>query len=123
MGSVWNQPHWDKAFGHTFRFDPKRSDCCALTGGILTIKIKALVSGPGISTSVNDGMHVYVGGVSKAARTPWTSGVHAGDLQTMTIPLAAADLSTGLVSIYFEDDTAVLSADLEVDWCCLTPHH
>lgn len=38
-GSVWNQTHWDKAFGHTFRFEPKRSDCCALTGGILTIKI------------------------------------------------------------------------------------
>jgi hypothetical protein len=122
VGSVWNQAQADKNFGHTFRFDPKRGDCCALTGGVLTIKIKALVSGPGTASSVNDGMHVYVGGVSKAARTPWTTAVHAGDTQTMTIPLTAGDLSTGLVSIYFEDDTAVVSADLELDWCCLTPH-
>lgn len=120
-GSMWNQTHWDRAFGHTFRFEPKRGDCCALTGAILTIKIKALVGGAG-PTSANDAINVYVGGVVKAARTPWTAGVHTGDLQTVTIPLTAADLSTGLVSIYVEDDTAVLSADLELDWCCLTRH-
>jgi hypothetical protein len=120
VGSVWNQTQADKNFGHTFRFEPKMRDCCVLTGGILSIKLKALVSGPGVASSVNDGMHVYVGGVSKAARTPWTSSVHAGDTQTMTIPLTAGDLSSGLVSIYFEDDRDVVSADLELDWCCLT---
>src|SRR5258708_4020681 len=70
VGSVWNQGQADKAFGHTFRFERKRGDCCALTGGILTIKIKALVSGPGTASSVNDGMHVFVGCVSHAVRTP-----------------------------------------------------
>jgi hypothetical protein len=117
-GSVWNQTAINKAFGHTFRFTAPK-DCCAITGGVLTIHIKALQGGPG-ATSANDGMHVYVGGVSIYSQALWSSSVHTGDTTTLNIPITANHLTSGLVSFYIEDDTAAVSADLEIDSCCVT---
>jgi hypothetical protein len=119
-GSVWNQPGADKQFGHTFRFNPLTKECCAMTRGTLKLHLKALVSGPGNASSVNDGINVYVGGVQVAAATPWTSSVLAGATTTVPIPIAGNNLTSGFLSVYVQDDTAVVSAELDLTGCCVT---
>jgi len=118
-GSVWNQTAADKQFGHTFRFNPMTKECCMWTSGLLTLHLKALVGGPSNSTSVNDGVNVYVGGVQVGAKTPWTSTVVRGATTTITFPLTASNLASGFVSFYVEDDTAVVSAELDLKGCCI----
>ena len=118
-GSVWNQTAHDKQFGHTFRFNPLTKECCAMTSGLLTLHLKALVGGSG-STSANDGVNVYVGGVQIGAQTPWTSTVTTGATRAMTFNLTANNLTSGFVSFYVEDDTAVISAELDLTGCCIT---
>lgn len=117
-GSVWNQTAADKQFGHTFRFNPKTKECCMWTSGLLTLHLKALVGGSG-STSANDGVNVYVGGVRIGVQTPWTSTVVTGATTTMTFPLTANNLASGFVSFYVQDDTAVVSAELDLKGCCI----
>jgi hypothetical protein len=119
-GSVWSQTAADKQFGHTFRFNPMTKECCAMTGGTLTLHLKALVSGPSKSTSVNDGVNVFVGGVAIGGQTPWTQSVVAGATTTITIPITANNLTSGFVSFYVQDDTAVISAALDLTGCCVT---
>ena len=118
-GSVWNQTAIDKQFGHTFRFNPLTKECCAMTSGTLTLHLKALLGGPGASAA-NDGVNVYVGGVQIAAVTPWTSSVLTGATRTIPIPIAANNLTSGFVSFYVQDDTAVVSAELDLTGCCVT---
>jgi hypothetical protein len=118
-GSVWNQTGADKQFGHTFRFNPLTKECCAMTGGTLTLHLKALVSGPSKSSSVNDGVNVYVGGVAIGGQTPWTTSVVAGATTTIHIPITANNLTSGFVSFYVQDDTAVVSAELDLTGCCI----
>jgi hypothetical protein len=119
-GSVWNQTAADKQFGHTFRFNPLTKECCAMTSGKLTLHLKALVSGPSNASSVNDGVNVFVGGVAIGGQTPWTPSVVAGATTTITIPITANNLTSGFVSFYVQDDTAVLSAELDLTGCCVT---
>ena len=118
-GSVWNQTAADKQFGHTFRFNPMTKECCAMTSGLLTLHLKALVGGSG-ATSANDGVNVFVGGVQIGAQTPWTSTVVTGATRTMTFQITANNLTSGFVSFYVEDDTAVVSAELDLTGCCIT---
>lgn len=117
-GSVWNQTAADKQFGHTFRFNPMTKECCVITSGLLTLHLKALIGGSG-PTSANDGVNVYVGGVQIGAQTPWTSSVVAGATRTMTFNLTANNLTSGFVSFYVQDDTAVVSAELDLTGCCI----
>lgn len=116
-GSTWNQTAHNKAIGHTFRYGVK--ECCAVTSATLTLRIKALEGGSG-PTSANDGINVYVGGIQIAAQTPWTSSVTTGATKTVTIPLNGNQLTNGMVSFYVQDDTAVISADLDLVICCVT---
>ena len=91
-----------------------------MTSGTLTITIKALQGG-GFNTasSGNDGINIISGGVSVAGLTPWPSGATTGQTKTVTLNIPPNVLATGLVSLYVQDDTAVLSADLNLKGCCL----
>lgn len=118
-GSVWNQTAVDKFFGHTFRFKP-RGECCAFTGGTLQVTIKALRNGTaGGSSSNNDAVNVYANGTRIGLFQPWLNGVSAGAQATGTFPLQASDLANGMISFFVQDDTAVVSAQLVLDECCL----
>lgn len=117
-GSVWNQGVANKHFGQTFRF-PSSKDCCVMTSATLTIHLKALQSGPSLSTSVNDGLTVYANHGVINSQALWTPAVHANDTKTVVIPITANNLTGGMVSFYVEDDTAVVSAELDVTGCCI----
>lgn len=120
-GSQWNQTAIDKAFGTTFHF-PGEAKCCAWTKGTLVVTVKALQSGkPGSSTSANDDIDIISGGspVPGLGRRIWPSGATAGSSTTIPINIPANILDKGEFSLYVEDDTAVLSAHLTLEGCCL----
>lgn len=119
-GSVWNQTATDRTFGHTFRF-PAYGDCCLATSGTLTVTIKALANGSvGGSSANNDAINVYSAGQLIGTKQPWlTTGVTAGTTATASFPIPATALATGMVSFLVQDDSAVVSATLVVEGCCI----
>jgi hypothetical protein len=123
VGSQWNQTAADKHFGHTFRFAaplPGR-DCCLMTWGVLTVRVKALQGGgPKSSTSANDSFNLVSNGIVIQQQQPWNNGgVSTGAIATLTFNVPANVLATGNVSFYAQDDSAVLTADLSLRGCCL----
>ena len=118
-GSQWNQTAVNKAFGTTFHFR-KPHDCCVWTKGTLVVKLKALQGGPkGSPTSANDGVSIISGGVSVTGQTPWPNGTTTGATTTLTFNIPPNILAKGEFSLYVEDDTAVLSAHLTLQGCCV----
>jgi len=119
-GSQWNQTAINKHFGHTFRFASYGKECCVITSGTLTVTVKALEGGPrGSSTSANDSVNVISHGTTVSQQSPWLNGVSTGATQTLTFSIPANVLATGQVSFYVQDDTAVVSADLRLEGCCI----
>ena len=119
-GSVWNQTAINKAFGDTIHF-PMKEQCCVWTKGTLTIEVKALQSGgPGTSTSANDGVTVYSNKIIVPPQvSPWSGGVTAGQTKNLTWNIPASALALGKISIYVEDDTAVVWAHVHLEGCCI----
>ena len=121
QGSQWNQTAINKAFGTTFHF-PHEGECCVWTRGTLVITIKALQGGPkGSPTSANDGIDIISGGssVPSLGQPAWPGGATTGQTRIVTINIPANILANGKFSLYVEDDTAVLSATLTLEGCCL----
>lgn len=119
-GSVWNQTAANKHFGHTFTF-PSERHCCAMTSGRLEVTIKALQGGgPNSATSVNDAVHAITNGAIFASKQPWlNTTISTGTTTTVVFPLTAAQLASGRISFYVQDDSAVLGAKLTVTGCCI----
>jgi hypothetical protein len=121
VGSAWNQAAANKAFGHTFRFPVRPRECCVITKGTLVVNVRALQDATsGGADAGNDGANLYSGGALVTGQTIWTPPVNAGQTKSLTFNLTAGALATGLLSIYVQDDTAVVSAQLVVEYCCLT---
>lgn len=120
-GAVWNQTATDKHFAHTFRFPTLDRNCCLITKGTLTVTIKALNSGQkGSSAANNDAVNVYSNGALIGQQQPWlNTGVTAGTTATVSFPIPATALATGMVSFVVQDDSAVVSAQLVIEGCCL----
>lgn len=120
-GSQWNQTAINKQFGHTFHFPAPGKECCLMTSGKLTVRVKALQGGgPKTSTSANDGFTLFSHGVAISSQAPWnTTGVATGAIATLTFIIPPNVLAQGMVSIYGEDDSAFVSADLTLQGCCL----
>lgn len=119
-GSVWNQTQADKHFGHTFKFPAPGRECCVWTSATLVVTIKALQGGAfGSSSSGNDAVHLFSQGVSFATQNAWPSGATTGQTRSLTFNIPANILAKGEFSLYVQDDTAVLSADLTLRGCCL----
>jgi hypothetical protein len=115
---TYNQPKPDHVFKDTFTFRPPHGQCCQFSRGTLKVTYKALVSGdPNSSTSWNDfgglGPHTHM----------WGPGpVTAGQITTVPYTLTPAMLASGSVTLTVQDDTAVVSATLEITGCCLIPN-
>jgi hypothetical protein len=119
-GSVWNQTAADKHFGHTFHFPAQPKECCLMTYGQLVITIKALQGGPFNSpSSGNDGIYLFSAGVRFDSQAAWPNGAATGQARTVTFNIPANILAKGEFSLYVQDDTAVVSADLTLRGCCL----
>lgn len=114
-GSVWNQTARDKGFVHSFRF-PGEKDCCVVTKATLTVNVKSL------GGSDNDWVQLIDHGVSVPgfAQQPWVKGATTGQTATVTFTNIPQNLlSDGLLSFYVQDDTAVTSAELRIEGCCI----
>jgi hypothetical protein len=119
-GSVWNQTVVHKHFGHTFTF-PSQRECCVMTKGTLSVTIKALEGGgPNSSTSTNDAVHAIGNRAIFQSQQPWlNTTITTGATATVTFQIPPAVLASGNVSVYVQDDSAVVAAKLEVSGCCL----
>src|ERR1051325_908587 len=123
-GSTWNQTNADHGFGHTFTLPPVGRECCIWTKGTLIVTVKALVAGPkGSSTSANDWVELVQNGayVQGTGQQPFggSNGATAGQTTSVTIPVPQSVLSSGFVSFHVQDDSAVLSATLRLEGCCI----
>jgi len=121
-GSIWNQTKPDHGFGHSFKL-PEAGKCCVWTKATLIVKVKALVGGGvGSSTSVNDWVQLVKNGASVpgTGQQPFAPGpVTAGATASVTIAVPQNILSSGVVSFYVQDDSAVLGAELRLEGCCI----
>jgi hypothetical protein len=116
---TYNQTAVNQSFKDTFTFKPPQGQCCQFTSGTLRVTYKALQSGPAnSSTSANDDAGLMPGPYPRI----FSGAVTAGTIKTVVYPLTPAHLASGSVTLYVEDDTAVVSATLEIVGCCLTPH-
>lgn len=113
-GSVWNQTI-QKPFGHTFKLPPVLQKCCGRKSVRLWVTMKAL--SPGVSGKSGDDVVSLVSGtVPKSSQVVWGSGAMTSG--TLLINVPSAVFNTGKVSFFVGEDTAVVSAKLEVDTCC-----
>ena len=120
-GSVFNQTQINKAFGYTFTFPVCPKECCVWTTGYLAVTFKALQAGPkDSSTSTNDLIAIYVNGVAVVpSQSIWGGAVAANATKTSTFAIPGSSLAHGHISLIVEDDTAVVSAQLTLEGCCL----
>jgi len=117
---TYNQTSINQSFKDTFTFKPPQGQCCQYTSGVLRVTYKALQGGPpNSSTSANDDAGLMPGPYPRI----FTGAVAAGTIKAnVPYTLTPAMLASGSVTLYVEDDTAVVSATLEITGCCLTPN-
>jgi len=120
-GSVFNQTGIDKAFGYTFTFPVCPKECCLWTTGYLPVTFKALQGGPAnSSTSANDLVSIWVNGaLLSPSQKIWSGAVATGATKSTTFAIPGSSLTHGHVTLLVEDDTAVVSAVLTLEGCCL----
>jgi len=118
----------DKQYLHTFEWK-RRHRCCQITKAVLTVRVKALLSGQSNSSSDagNDGITLMHLGASVP---PYSERVYsswpfpAGQLATKTWNLTGTALANlnanSRLSFAVQDDTMVQSATLQLTGCCLT---
>lgn len=119
----------DKAYLHTFVWKHGHR-CCQVTSAVLTVHLKANAGGQSNSSSDagNDDISiVHAGQTVQPHNERIYTGPYpfqAGQTATKTWSLGPAALgvlnSTGTLTLYVQDDTSVLSADLKLTGCCLT---
>lgn len=121
----FNQTQINTAFAYTFKVPNLRKDCCRCQeGSSITVTFKALQGGPAnSSSSSNDDIIISSGPWSSkiliANQRIWPGATTTGQTKSLTFPVPCAAIERGEVTIYVEDDTAVLSAELTVESCCL----
>jgi hypothetical protein len=122
-GSTWNQTKADKGFGHSFTVPSPGKECCIWTRATLIVKVKALQAGTAGMTgaSVNDWVQLVKNGASVAGtgQQPFSGGATVGQTATVTINVPQNVLNSGVISFYVQDDTAVQSAELRLEGCCI----
>jgi hypothetical protein len=128
ISRAWlNDPAINKGFLYTFQ--PIRDEkCCEITSAILTVKLRSNQAGQSktSSDSGNDGIAImFLGSTVPPFSEPvygsWPFPV--GQTATKTWNLTGAALAhlnaTHRLSIWVQDDSAVLSATLQLSGCCL----
>jgi hypothetical protein len=122
--SGFNETQPNKHFAYTFQFKPGKGECCQFREGKLTVVYKALQGGGANSSSSanDDACLVHNGAVVGTGGCPriWgTGGVTTGATTTVSYVVPAGMIASGHVSLYAEDDSAVVSAVLEFAGCCV----
>lgn len=120
-----NDPSIDEVFLHTFQWDP--AACCEITAATLTVVMRANQAGSSqtSSDSGNDTISVSIAGatVPGLGGTIYSGAVVLNQQTTRTIVMNAAALALmnqhGMAGFIVQDDTAVLSADLRIERCCV----
>ena len=136
MPAAWNS-HPHQGIGGTaintwsgYSFDFRKSlpgACCQVTSAQLTVTFKALQGGRcKSSTSANDAWQIMHAGSSVTAGVvPSTGGIYPCPVttgQTVTKVVTVTNqqvLNSGVLSIYAEDDTEIVSASLVITGCCV----
>jgi hypothetical protein len=128
--NLFNQTAINQHFAYTFRFPGwpggNGKECCrCIEGATLTVTVKGLQGGSRpSSTSGNDALSIYSSlapGPGHVVTTQylWPNGVSTGQTETLTFKIPCKYLANGHISIFVEDDTAVVSAELSMLRCCL----
>jgi hypothetical protein len=109
----------NRCFRHTFTWKHE-TKCCQNISGTLTIKYQANEAGG----AKNDQVAIYSNGSAMGAGQdiyPQNSDPVIGVPVSKTIPLTAAMLTNNRLSFLVQDDTTVLSAEIDIDVCCVRP--
>jgi hypothetical protein len=120
----FNSTLTNRRFGHTFTVKSP-GKCCQCTGGRLTVAFKALQAGTGLTSpdAGNDGACVMTSGgtcVPGGGAIWGPTGIMAkGATKTIVYDVPCKVISTGRISFYAQDDTAVTSMKLEIRGCCV----
>jgi hypothetical protein len=111
----------DRCFRHTFSFPPPSELCCQCIegkGNTLTITYQAIP--PVNAGTLNDTFAIYNGTAISGTSQPLYSGTVPTGPVTKTIPLKCGWLAANnRLSFLVQDDTAVLSATVDIDTCCV----
>ncbi len=116
----WSETNPNKVFAHTFQWNPPCKTGCRL-GGTLTFAYRNNL--PASSNSApdagNDKYYVYNGGTLTQSGFLYASPVSsAGQTFTKTLTLSPAEVANNRVTLVVQDDTAVLEAKVELNYCC-----
>lgn len=113
----------NRHFRHTFTLPPpSEKECCQCVEGknTLTLQYRALQGGAaGSSSSANDGVAIYSNFSALSSLPLYVGNVTTGQLGTKTIRLKCNWLANNRLSFAVQDDTSVISATLDVDFCCV----
>ena len=116
----------NKGYMHTFAWTPKLK-CCQVVSAVLKIEFKSLQNATQHGSNAdNDYFHLMGnGGVAFPGYSSliFTSPSSAGTVVTKSINITGAALAylnvNKRISIYVQDDTSVLKAELHLVICCL----
>jgi len=132
-GFAYNQTAANHNFRDTIAFKKPDSKCCQFRPGKLTVVYKALQGGTVKPRSGGDAGNDSGGLVHHGASVSGQSGyiwallqftgntVHPGDTVPIVYTVSPSIIASGQVSFAVQDDTAVVSAKLEISGCCLEP--
>ncbi len=116
----WAEPSPNKVFAHTFQWDPPCKIGCRL-GGTLTFAYRNNLPASSNSSpdAGNDKYYVYNGGTLTQSGFLYASPVSStGQTFTKTLTLSPAEVANNKVTLVVQDDTAVLEAKVELNYCC-----
>lgn len=109
-----NDSRNDMPYKHTFTWRDRET--CELLNGVLSVNVRANSS----PMAHNDTISVFHNTAYLFHQSIWNGVV--GAPKTITWPLSAAALANAAadrrLSFYVQDDTAVVSATLQLNWCC-----
>ncbi|NHQ60759.1 hypothetical protein G9409_09225 [Chlorobium sp. BLA1] len=112
----------NKIVKHTFEWKLP-SKCCQFVSGTLSITVKALQKG--ISHTSNDAGNDKAYILKNGTELWWKyiypipPTVTVGQQQTVTVPVTAAMVTGNRISFAVQDDSSVLSAKLDLNYCCV----
>jgi len=122
-----NSTQINKGYAHTFEWKPEHR-CCQIVSAKLTVKMKSLSRGRSLTSSDagNDTITIMTEGFALPGHSAKIYSNHSfstGNPASKTWSLTGSKLNTlnslHRLSFFVQDDTAVLSATLQLKICCL----
>lgn len=108
----------DRCFRHTFTWKLP-TECCQCLSGTLTLQYTALQGGGPGCCSANDTVTIFSNGSAVTSQPLYTGVPTPKKILTKIIPLKCEWLTNHRISFLVQDDTSVISATLDIDYCCV----